>query len=92
MKDDVSQHDCDKCAADCNPKPRFSQGIEKHHEAEGHEQKTNLGQKRRIQKKGNGGDKNMTPFQPSPGIGQYPLTAFAQYALDDEDDGKYSEN
>lgn len=92
MKDDIGQRDRDKGTADYNPKPRCSEGIEKHHEAEGYEQKTDLGQKRRVQKKGDDGDKNMTPFQPSPGIGQYSLPAFAQYAIDDQEDGKYSEN
>jgi hypothetical protein len=92
MEDDVSQHDGDKRACDGNPKFGFSKGIEKYHKPERHDQKTYLDQKRRIQRKGDQGDKDMTPFQASPRIRQHPLTAFAQYALDDEDNGEYSQN
>lgn len=92
MEDDVSQHDCDKCACDGNPRFGFSKGIEKYHKTERHEQKAYLIQKRRIRRKGDQGDKDMTPFQASPRIRQHSLPAFAQYALDDEDDGKCSQN
>ena len=92
MEDDVSQHDCDEGTEDCNPGSRFSEGIEECHEAEGHEQKTDPGQKSGIQKKGDDGYKNITPFQAFPRIRQRLATAFAQNALHDEGDGKDPEN
>ncbi len=48
MENDVRYHDSDKSAGYGNPGLCFSEAIKKRHEAEGHEQKTDSGQKRRI--------------------------------------------
>jgi len=92
MKDDIRQYDCNKGSGDVNPRLCFPKGIEKHHESKGQEEKTDPGQKRCIQKKGHGGNKNMTPFQTPPRIRQFPLSTFSQYGFDDKNDGKCSEN
>jgi hypothetical protein len=92
MEDDIGQHDCDQCASHANPGLGPPEGIEKYHETKGQDEKTDPGQKRRVQKKGDDGDKNMTPFQASPRIRQLPLSAFAQYGFGDKNDGKCSGN
>jgi hypothetical protein len=89
MENDVGQHDCHKGSGHAYPELWFPQGIEEYHDAECHNKKTDTGEERCVEEKGDHGDQHILPFEPSPGIGQYPFACFPERGLDNQDQGKY---